>query len=38
MDRVVIYHNPACSKSRGTREILRLHDVECDVIEYLKAL
>jgi arsenate reductase len=34
--RVTIYHNPACSKSRGTLAILREHGVECDVIDYLK--
>lgn len=36
MSRVTIYHNPACSKSRGTLEILRQHGVAHDVVEYLK--
>lgn len=36
MDRIVIYHNPACSKSRGALEILRERGVALDVVEYLK--
>ena len=36
MERVTIYHNPACGKSRGALEILRRRDVPCDVVEYLK--
>jgi len=36
MERVTIYHNPGCSKSRGALEILREREVACDVIEYLK--
>lgn len=36
MEKVTIYHNPVCGKSRGALEILRERDVECDVIEYLK--
>jgi len=36
MARVTIYHNPACSKSRGALEILRERGVELDVVEYLK--
>jgi len=35
-DEVVIYHNPRCSKSRATLELLREHGVEPRVIEYLK--
>ena len=31
-----IYHNPRCSKSRQTLELLHEHNVETDVIEYLK--
>jgi len=31
-----IYHNPRCSKSRQTLELLREQSVEPDVIEYLK--
>jgi arsenate reductase len=32
-----IYHNPRCSKSRQTLELLRGRGVEPEVIEYLKA-
>ena len=33
---VRIYHNPRCSKSRQTLELLRERGVEPEVIEYLK--
>jgi arsenate reductase (glutaredoxin) len=36
MERVTIYHNPVCSKSRGALDILRARQVACDVVEYLK--
>ena len=36
MSALVVYHNPACSKCRGTLEILQKRGVEFDVIEYLK--
>ncbi len=36
MDRIVLYHNPACSKSRGALAILREREVEFDIVEYLK--
>ncbi len=36
MERVTIYHNPGCGKSRGALEILRERGVAHDVIEYLK--
>jgi arsenate reductase len=36
MERVVIYHNPVCGKSRGALEILQERGVACDVVEYLK--
>ena len=36
MSRLTIYHNPACSKSRGTLQILRQRGIEHDVVEYLK--
>jgi arsenate reductase len=36
MDRVTIYHNPVCSKSRGALDILRERGIDCDVVEYLK--
>lgn len=35
-DKVRIYHNPRCSKSRATLELLRERGIEPDVIEYLK--
>lgn len=31
-----IYHNPRCSKSRQTLELLRSHGIEPVVVEYLK--
>lgn len=34
--KVVIYHNPRCSKSRQTLQLLNEHGVEPEVIEYLK--
>jgi arsenate reductase len=33
---VTIYHNPRCSKSRQTLELLRENGVEPSIIEYLK--
>lgn len=33
---VVIYHNPRCSKSRQTLELLKQNNVEPVVVEYLK--
>ncbi|MHA7648512.1 arsenate reductase (glutaredoxin) [Mycobacterium sp. ML4] len=35
-DKVVIYHNPKCSTSRKTLELLREAGVEPEVIQYLK--
>jgi arsenate reductase len=37
MDDVLVFHNPACSKSRGALEILADRGVDADVVEYLKA-
>jgi len=37
MERVTIYHNPVCGKSRGALDILHERAVDCDVVEYLKA-
>lgn len=37
MTRATIFHNPRCSKSRATLQILRDHDVDLEIIEYLKA-
>ena len=34
---MIIYHNPRCSKSRQTLQLLQENNVEPDVIEYLKA-
>ena len=36
MKYLKIYHNPRCSKSRKTLQIIRDHGVEPEVIEYLK--
>lgn len=33
---VTIYHNPRCSKSRETLDLLRTRGIEPEVIEYLK--
>lgn len=33
---VTIYHNPRCSKSRQTLELIRNRGIEPDVVEYLK--
>jgi arsenate reductase len=35
-DTVTIYHNPRCSKSRQTLELLQANGVEPRVVEYLK--
>src|SRR5271169_2826895 len=36
MERLTIYHNPVCGKSRGALEILRARGVAHEVVEYLK--
>ena len=33
--RVKIFHNPKCSKSRATLELLRSRGVEPEIVEYL---
>ncbi len=33
---VILYHNPRCSKSRQTLELLRSKGVEPAIVEYLK--
>ena len=35
-DTVRIFHNPRCSKSRLTRDILEDHSIDAEVVEYLK--
>lgn len=37
MEKVSVYHNPACGKSRGALEILTERGIAHDVIEYLQA-
>lgn len=32
----IIYHNPRCSKSRQTLELLRNNDIQPTIVEYLK--
>ena len=36
MAEYTIYHNPRCSKSRATLELLREHGIEPEIVEYLK--
>lgn len=36
MSDVIIYHNPRCSKSRQTLELLRSRGIEPQIREYLK--
>lgn len=33
---IVIWHNPRCSKSRGTLELLKEHGLEPTVVDYQK--
>ena len=35
--KVKIYHNPRCSKSRQTLEILNGKNLDIDIVEYLKS-
>lgn len=35
-DEIVLFHNPRCSKSRAALELLRRHQVEPRIVEYLK--
>ena len=37
MAAVTIYHNPDCSKSRQTLQLLRERGIEPEVVEYLQA-
>jgi arsenate reductase (glutaredoxin) len=34
--RAIIYHNPKCSTSRNTLELLRDNGVEPEIVQYLK--
>jgi len=34
--KVTLYHNPRCSKSRATLELLRERGIEPTIVEYLK--
>ena len=34
--KAIIYHNPRCSKSRETLELLQARGIEPQIIEYLK--
>ncbi len=36
MNKITIYHNPRCRKSRETLQIIIAKGVEPDVVEYLK--
>ena len=36
MSKVTIYHNPRCSKSRQTLELLQQHGIEPTIIKYLE--
>ena len=36
MKKITIYHNPRCSKSRQTLQLLRDNGVEPKIVEYLK--
>jgi arsenate reductase len=33
---ITIYHNPSCSKSRKTLEIIRAYGIEPQIVEYLE--
>jgi len=37
MERITVYHNPACGNSRGALELLHARKVDVDIIEYLKS-
>lgn len=36
MSDLIIYHNPRCSKSRQTLELLQQQNLQPEVVEYLK--
>ena len=35
-DKITIFHNPRCSKSRQTMELLHEKSIEPEIVEYLK--
>lgn len=37
MDRLTLYHNPRCSKSRAALALLEARGAEVDVVEYLES-
>jgi arsenate reductase (glutaredoxin) len=37
VERLLVYHNPSCSKSLGALDILAEQGVDHDVVEYLRA-
>ena len=36
MEKITIYHNPKCSKSRQTLQLLRERGIEPIIVEYIK--
>ncbi|MDE0886586.1 MAG: arsenate reductase (glutaredoxin) [Myxococcota bacterium] len=36
MKKIVLYHNPNCSKSRGTLELLEQRGLTPEIVEYLE--
>lgn len=36
MEKITIYHNPRCSKSRQVLDLLKEHHKQPEIIEYLK--
>ena len=36
MNDLIIYHNPRCSKSRQTLQIIKDHGIKPTIVEYLK--
>ncbi len=37
MTGVIIYHNPRCTKSRQTLDLLRQHGIEPQIVDYLNS-